>query len=319
MWIGINSKMKKLGALTIAVVTKDRPVRLGRCLESICRQTILPTTVLVVDNDIMASAKPVSLKFKNKLNINYVLEKKPGVAGARNTALKHSATRFLGFVDDDCVLDQEWAEAGITKLTTTKELTYVTGNTQLYNNSNLLAQAQHCRDSYWYREKLKSNNKTMEYHVDTKNIMFNLEKVFANKLEFDSHCSLGIYDSADLDFGLQLARKSLGGLYLDNMRLRHEEVSSLGRFVVRAYQRGRLAGYINHKWQLGHRLVDLSEKSMIRWGKNFIKHFAEEQRRYTDGLKLPVVKKNLILLFIKVYERTYLQGYLAYLKTNNTP
>lgn len=309
--------MKRNSGLTIAIVTKKRPLQLRRCLNSICKQTVPPKFVMVVDNDTKFSGRPIVADFFNKLNIEYISEKASGVAVARNTALRHCRTNLLGFIDDDCILSQRWVEVGVMELMKDKNFSYVVGNSLLYNSNNLLAAAQHYRDLYWRKMKLKQTNETMEYHVDTKNIIIDLGKITRYKLIFDTHCSIGDYDSADLDFGLQLVSKSLRGIYSSKMVLWHEETPRFTRYLSRAYFRGKIAGYLNAKWKLGHRLVNLYEASFSKWGKECVKHFARDQKRYTRQKKLSILKKFMITIFIKFYERFYLLGYLDYLRTHS--
>ena len=160
--------------LTIAIVTKKRPSRLDRCLESIYKQSILPETVLVIDNDSKKSAYPIFKKFKKKLNIKYILEKRPGVPSARNTALKDAKTRFLGFVDDDCILIENWVSIVVSSFNSKPKADFLIGNTELYNSKNLIALAQHTRDTYWRKKLLLRNSLVTEHHFDTKNAALNL-------------------------------------------------------------------------------------------------------------------------------------------------
>jgi len=300
--------------LTIAIVTKKRPSRLARCLESICRQSVFPTVVFIIDNDSKKSAYPIFKKFKKKLNIKYFSEKRPGVPSARNTALKKAKTRFLGFVDDDCILDKRWVELATKELFSRKGLTYVVGNTQLYNNQNIVALAQHLRDTYWRLKSLKKDNQTMEYHFDTKNVVLKRSIILSNKVSFDTKCSIGRYDSADFDMGLQLTRKSLKGIYLKKMQLFHEDNVSLKMYIKRAYYRGRLAGYISRKWKLGHKLVDLSARNLKWWIFDTLNNFSKEKIMYTKGRNLSGLEKILITILIRIHDRAYLQGYLSFLE-----
>jgi glycosyltransferase involved in cell wall biosynthesis len=302
--------------LTISIVTKERPLKLERCLESICKQSILPTSVLIVDNDIKKTAYPVYLKYKKSLNMNYVLEKKAGVPRARNAALKKAKTRFLGFVDDDCILDKHWVKAAISKLTSANRRTYVVGRTLFFNKNSLLALAQSRRDTYWKLKLLKKGNETMEYHFDTKNVVFDKDKVLAHKMEFDPSCSIGRYDSGDFDFGMQLKDKSLKGVYVKKMLLFHEEESSLIKYLKKAYFRGKIAAHISHKWKLGHKLVNLSAQNIKWWIYDSINNFSKEKRMYTRALNISEFKKTLLTLIIRISDRVYLQGYLSYLKEN---
>lgn len=300
--------------MTIAIVTRNRPAKLKRCLESLSRQSFLPEKVLVIDNDIKSTSYTVAQNFKEKLNLEYYLEYASGVPHARNTALKKTKSRFLGFVDDDCILDEKWVEFATNTLKRVKGITYVCGKTNLYNNNNTLALAQHTRDSYWYLKKLKNKNVTTQEHFDTKNVVFDREQILAKGIKFDENCSFGQFDSADFDFGIQLARNSLKGLYISSMKLMHEETNNLQRFILRGYFRGKIARYINEKWNFANKLVDMSERNVLIWLLKTIKKFPLYLNRYTKNLNISIFRKILLVCLIRSYEGAYLAGYISYKK-----
>lgn len=93
-----------LPEVTVAVVTYRRTDLLRRLLPALVEQAASvehPTSVLVVDNDPLSSAKDVAAGFL-KDGVVYVVEPTPGIAAARNRAIDEStAARFLVFIDDD--------------------------------------------------------------------------------------------------------------------------------------------------------------------------------------------------------------------------
>ena len=297
--------------LTIAIVTKKRPSRLARCLESIYKQSILPETVLVIDNDSKKAAYPIFKKFKKKLNIEYILEKRSGVPSARNIALKDAKTRFLGFIDDDCILGKHWVSAVVSGFNSKPKADFLIGNTELYNSKNLIALAQHTRDTYWRKKLLLRNSLVTEHHFDTKNAALNLEKIKDAGLKFDVKCSDGDFDSGDFDFGFQLKDKNLRGKIVKKMTISHEETSGLVRFLKRAYSRGRIASYIKKKWALNDDFTNVKEKKMSQWIEHLRYNFGKEMKMYTKDLSVSGVNKFIITLLIKAYERAYFYGYIS--------
>lgn len=94
--------------VVIAVVTYRRPADLRRLIPALIQQACSAThegladgvEVLVVDNDPDRSAKPVVDAANGQ--ISYVAEPAPGVAAARNRALRSSPeSDLLVFIDDD--------------------------------------------------------------------------------------------------------------------------------------------------------------------------------------------------------------------------
>lgn len=99
--------------LTIAVCTYRRFDWLGKCLNSLRRQT-LPADrfrIVVVDN----SLKPAeSKKFREALppaaNLEYIITEKAGLSYARNLALEKCKTPYIAYLDDDAIAAPDWAE-----------------------------------------------------------------------------------------------------------------------------------------------------------------------------------------------------------------
>lgn len=101
-----------LPTLTIAICTKDRPVRLGRLLTSLRpvveASPFAATTVLVIDN---ASETDETRQICEAYgDASYVFEPKAGLDFARNTAVQRASDGLLAFLDDDVVVDRGWLE-----------------------------------------------------------------------------------------------------------------------------------------------------------------------------------------------------------------
>ncbi len=101
-------------SLSVILLTFQRPDGLKTALQSLERQdfTGLDHEVIVVDNDPNASAKGFVTKFTStsELNVKYYNDPNPGVANARNTALKAAKGRYLAFLDDDQEALENWLQ-----------------------------------------------------------------------------------------------------------------------------------------------------------------------------------------------------------------
>lgn len=109
--------------VTVCIVTRKRPDRLGRLLASLSavdRPTDLRWTgTTVVDNDPARSAAEVidAVRHGFPTGIDYIVEAEPGVSHARNTAVRSVATPYVAFIDDDMEPSPQWLAAlarGIT-------------------------------------------------------------------------------------------------------------------------------------------------------------------------------------------------------------
>jgi GT2 family glycosyltransferase len=95
--------------MTVAVCTRDRPVQLRACLESLERLRVPPAEVLVVDNGPSDDAsRQVASAFAG---VRYIRCTRPGLDRARNVALREARTPIVAFVDDDAQADPGWLPA----------------------------------------------------------------------------------------------------------------------------------------------------------------------------------------------------------------
>ena len=86
--------------VTVIIPTFRRPDSLARALDS-AREQVVPgadLTVMVVDNDIHASAREVC---EARPDVIYLHEPRAGVSHARNTGLDANTSRHVFFLDDD--------------------------------------------------------------------------------------------------------------------------------------------------------------------------------------------------------------------------
>ncbi len=93
--------------VTAAVCTRGRAAVLGRALASLVAQS-LPAEILVVDNapSDEATRDLVRERFPT---VRYIREPVLGLDVARNRALREAVRDVVAFVDDDAVVDQDWA------------------------------------------------------------------------------------------------------------------------------------------------------------------------------------------------------------------
>lgn len=290
-------------SISVAIITKDRKKELKRCLISLKQQNYYPFTILVIDNDENKSAQTVvKNRLFNKLNIKYHHLAKASVPACRNQALKLVKTPYLAFIDDDCIANQNWLKKGLSKIKKEK-VHYVLGKTELSNPQNLFALAQHARDSYW-----KNYNQQL---FDTKNVIVNAIFFKKYNLYFDEQCQSEHYDSADFDFDFLAKKYRLNKTYCPQMIVFHKETDKFLRFKKRAYHRGKLARYLNDKWQLNNQLVDLRNRHLVLFVLRTFKNFNYDYHRYKNYMySQTMLKKIFATWLIKIFEGYYLQGYV---------
>ena len=129
-------------AATVAICTRNRTADLKRCLDALMQLPDDGQQVMVIDN--CPSTNETQQLVANYPRVRYVLEQKPGLDVARNTALRESATEIVAFIDDDAVPDPNWLRALLANFNDSRVLC-VTGMTMPLE---LETEAQEAFESY---------------------------------------------------------------------------------------------------------------------------------------------------------------------------
>ncbi|HZP11102.1 MAG TPA: glycosyltransferase family A protein [Nevskiaceae bacterium] len=110
-------KRKNGPRITAAICTYDRYPLLAEAIDSLVEQSLRldQFRILVVDNSPDAErARAAARALKGIPNLDYVIEKNPGLANARNVAVRRCGTDLIAFMDDDAVADRKWLAEIVT-------------------------------------------------------------------------------------------------------------------------------------------------------------------------------------------------------------
>ncbi len=94
--------MAKAFPISVVIPTYNRAAVLPRAVESVCRQTLPPKEIIVVDDGSTdETAKLIAEKFPHVVSIR---QKHQGVSGARNRGIRAATGEWIAFLDSD----DEW-------------------------------------------------------------------------------------------------------------------------------------------------------------------------------------------------------------------
>lgn len=96
---------------SIVIPTFNRPGPLRCCLDAITRLDLSPDLfeVIVVDDHSPASQQSVTAAFDDRLNLIFFRQAvNRGPAAARNHGASLASGRYVCFIDDDCMPQQDW-------------------------------------------------------------------------------------------------------------------------------------------------------------------------------------------------------------------
>jgi glycosyltransferase involved in cell wall biosynthesis len=107
--VGVDGEVRA----SVIIPTRNRADILGRCLESLTRQTLTPEAfeVLVIDNGSKDHTANIAKKYTGSLQITYAYAPEPGLHIGRHAGLRRAQADVLIFTDDDIEAEPTWVEA----------------------------------------------------------------------------------------------------------------------------------------------------------------------------------------------------------------
>ena len=100
--------------LCLTICTRRRPKMLQNLLDSLCALKSEPNlmfSIIVLENDSSKNCQKLVGSYSDRLSISYQQEPRAGLVFARNAAINaflQTDADFMGFVDDDELLDSNW-------------------------------------------------------------------------------------------------------------------------------------------------------------------------------------------------------------------
>ncbi|MHC5109443.1 MAG: glycosyltransferase family 2 protein [Planctomycetota bacterium] len=191
--------------VAICILTYKRPHGIERLLRGICAMTtpesVIPV-LIIVDNDPSGSAQSIvedTLAGEN-LRFAYIVEKRPGIAVARNTAMEHAPeTDWIAFIDDDEVPEPSWLN----------ELIRAQRQFQADVITGPVMPRYETEPARWvvagrFFERRRYASGTQLNRAYTNNVMFRAKILDDTGLRFDEHLSL--MGGEDQDFFAKVSR-----------------------------------------------------------------------------------------------------------------
>ncbi|MDO8497626.1 MAG: glycosyltransferase [bacterium] len=145
---------------------------LGRCLQSLMVQSEKKFQLIIVGKNTNTSIEKIIKKCNKKLAIQYILQEKPGLVGAANTALRYSRSPIFIRIDDDVIVSKKWLPEILFLFKDTK-VGGVTGPTYIQNKDTV------GRDSISFYDRLLHPNAMMKYVSILYNQLLYEGKMFA--------------------------------------------------------------------------------------------------------------------------------------------
>lgn len=107
------AKNEFLPSLTVVICTSNRADLLISCVQSVTRQTVRPTELIVVDDGCLDDRVKKSMEANCTaagIQFHYLRKETPGLPQSRNLAVRHARGDIVQFFDDDVTLEPDFCQ-----------------------------------------------------------------------------------------------------------------------------------------------------------------------------------------------------------------
>jgi glycosyltransferase involved in cell wall biosynthesis len=291
--------------LTIAIITKNRPANLYKCLHSIAQQTCKEFGVLIVDNDSNGSAKHIykNVSKRNHIPVTYICEPQAGYANARNCGLVNCNSRYIGFIDDDCELNPHWVSAGLEAIRKYQSA-YIVGKSIEPPEKNLFESVENYFHAKTNQNKYHRDSFEMvPFMLDTKNVILDAYLLKKNNIAFDKQFNR--YGGEDADIGLQIKHSGEKGYFADDMIVYHNHTLDFKGFKRKAYSYGFNSYSLYHKWSSKNDCTDWHYHNEYK----LFNSFKSLKTAFLEIRHVAFKQRIAIYIIIKMFNYCYLKGF----------
>tara|TARA_B100000579_G_scaffold437268_1_gene465933 strand:+ start:1477 stop:2343 length:867 start_codon:yes stop_codon:yes gene_type:complete len=255
---------------------------INECLNSIFKQSIYPTEILVINDCSTDNTYEILKKYNDKIKI-INNKKNLGLSYSMNIANKNLKTRYIAKIDADVELESDWLEKNLNKLKSKNDqITLIGGKMyeKYINNPYNLWRSKRLKQHWGEKDILNPilifgcNN-----IVDTQNV--NMENIYRTDHEYYKT------NGEDIEFCKFLRKKNLNTYYHSDAVCYHLQNDS-GRTLANRYYRWMLYG------------DGLKKKNLLKTIKNCLRQFRKTLKwSLEDLVKLDfkLIKVNLVLFF----------------------
>lgn len=199
-----NERTDEMPFVSVVIPTLNRRHNLRNCLTSLINMNypISKFEIIVVDNGCTDGTE--RLLEREFPEVRIILEKRKGVAFARNTGSKHAKGLIIAYTDDDCIVDPNWLRSLVSGFTM-QRIGGVGGPVFHYNPNSV-------PERFWVdrtRPLYFGNKKHFVKTLITGNLAVRRE-VF-EKIQFDS--SFMFHHNEDIDFVKRISEQGYKLLY----------------------------------------------------------------------------------------------------------
>ena len=244
--------MREREPFTVVICTRGRAAQLARTLDALRAGSDSEFPIVVVDQSDAPDAA-LARRAEGDAALTIVQDARRGLSRARNVGIQQARTEWVAFVDDDCLVEADWAERLGEVIATHPEVALVSGDTRegdlplpdYVPASSLRAE----------REQL-IRGRRVHPGIVAFGVCFAVRRSVAERLGgWDERLGPGVPDfpaADDMDFNYRLLRSGAAALRTPAVRALHDQWREAGDLptLFRGYLRA-WSGFAMKQVRLG--------------------------------------------------------------------
>jgi GT2 family glycosyltransferase len=218
-------------SLTVAVCTRNRPRHVARTLDALMAQSRDDFDALVIDQSEESDAA-LEWRAARRGNLRVIRDPGRGLSRARNLASASVDTKWIAFVDDDCILAPDWVEQLAEVVISHPQVDFVAGHVEPSNlapGDQLAAAARPVST-----ERIRHGRWTRPNAIGFGVCMVVRRDVVVRLRGWDERMGAGVPEfpaAEDIDFNYRLLRAGGTALATPRLRAAHEQWRTRGETV----------------------------------------------------------------------------------------
>lgn len=238
--------MKKHIAVSVLILTKDRPALFKRCLHSLMRQSVSPQEVVIIDS----SHKKISISHDivRSLWIRHIYVPNSSIPQARARAARAAKSAYVLFLDDDCVLGEKGIEEIYARVARHPSADFIMGNIVPDNPANPFAAVQDYFYTLWMRENF-SKQSDAQWFSSGKPLHFDMACIKKQSLS-DAAFAVDaptMFQDDDIDIGEQLFIQGKKMIYDPTIVTRYRARDTMFALFKRSFLTGFSNEYLRRR------------------------------------------------------------------------
>jgi glycosyltransferase involved in cell wall biosynthesis len=216
--------------ISIIIPTFNRPQSIKRCVESIRNNNFKDYEVIVVSDGKDFDNDSIFYNWKKNKRIKYIRAKHRGPGSARNEGIKIAKGEIVVFLDDDCVVSDNWIKNIYEEHRKNPQIDAIVGNIKQMNRGAISDHLHEFEPENYFM--WKNNQKISPIKVNNvsyKHRVIQILKKFVPELK----------TAEDVEWNSRFTKKNMHAIYSKNIEITHEYRTTLKEFIQQTFSFGQ--------------------------------------------------------------------------------